>query len=51
MNYPAKAIERLHPQSWKELRQLVKLHGAQAIIRAVRHIAAEWKARPDEDHE
>ena len=27
--------ERLHPQSWRELRRLVLLHGADAIIRAV----------------
>jgi len=33
-----KDMERLHPQSWQELRQLVKLHGAQALIRAIQHI-------------
>lgn len=31
--------ERLHPQSWRELRKLVQLHGADAIVRAIRDIA------------
>ena len=34
----AKNMERLHPQSWRELRQLVKLHGAKALVRAIQHI-------------
>jgi hypothetical protein len=32
---------RLHPQSWQELRQLVKLHGANAVLEAVRIIQRE----------
>lgn len=32
---------RLHPQSWRELRQLVKLHGAEAIFDALRIIVKE----------
>lgn len=32
---------RLHPESWRELRMLVHLHGADAIIRAVEHIKRE----------
>lgn len=38
--------ERLHPQSWRELRQLVKLHGAPAIMRAVAEIAGEPERCP-----
>ena len=34
----AKDMERLHPQSWWQLRQLVLLHGAKAIRRAVQAI-------------
>lgn len=35
---------RLHPQSYKELRQLVLLHGAENIIQAVRKINDELVA-------
>jgi hypothetical protein len=38
---PIKEMERLHPQSWRELRQLVVLHGAKAVMRAVQHIEEE----------
>jgi hypothetical protein len=34
----AKDMERLHPQSWRELRQLVKLHGGKALLRAIRQL-------------
>ena len=34
--------ERLYPQSMHELRQLVKLHGAEAVIKAVRLIDREF---------
>ena len=27
---------RLHPESWRELRQLIELHGAEELIRAIR---------------
>ena len=45
---------RLHPQSWRDLRQLVFLHGVEDIIRAVQYLAepktnvVEWPivARP-----
>jgi hypothetical protein len=30
--------QRLHPESWKELRQLVQLHGKQAILNAITQI-------------
>lgn len=33
---------RLHPQSWLALRQLVKLHGGDQIVRAVREIEREY---------
>jgi hypothetical protein len=33
-----KELERLHPQSAETLRQLVKLHGAQTLIMAIRAI-------------
>lgn len=32
--------ERLHPESLRQLEQLVKLHGAARVIAAVREIAA-----------
>lgn len=35
---------RLHPQSYAELRQLVKLHGAYAITEAARQIEADLAA-------
>ena len=35
--------DRLHPQSVTELRQLVKLHGANALIKAIRKIEQEGK--------
>jgi len=34
----AKDMERLHPQSWRELRQLVKLHGSKALLRAIQQL-------------
>ena len=37
---------RLHPESWRELRQLVALHGADAVLATVRCIAAEGSASP-----
>lgn len=36
-----KAVERLHPQSWRELRQLVRLHGARALVRAIAKLERE----------
>ena len=39
----AKDMERLHPESWRELRQLVLLHGIKAIQRAIQHIESEDK--------
>jgi hypothetical protein len=39
----ARDMERLHPQSWRELRQLVLLHGVKAIQRALQHIEEEQK--------
>jgi hypothetical protein len=39
-------MERLHPQSWKELRQLVKLHGSKALINAI--ILIEEQAKQEE---
>jgi hypothetical protein len=38
---PAREAPRLHPDSWRDLRQLVKLHGANAIRDAVDAIAIE----------
>ena len=32
---------RLHPESWRTLRQLVALHGADALIATIRTITAE----------
>lgn len=34
---------RLHPQSWEQLRQLVRLHGADPIIRAALAIKREQR--------
>ena len=40
---------RLHPQSWTELRQLVKLHGVADLRKALDTIEAEQrKAKPQE---
>lgn len=36
-----KDMPALHPQSWRELRQLVKLHGAKALIRAIQHLTEQ----------
>lgn len=36
-----KDMPRLHPQSWRELQQLVKLHGAKALIRAIQHLTEQ----------
>jgi hypothetical protein len=33
-------MERLHPESLRQLRALVKLHGARAVEKAVRAIVA-----------
>jgi len=33
--------ERLHPESWRELRQLYKLHGGPALLRALNQIIDE----------
>lgn len=33
-----KIEERLHPESYQQLRQLVKLHGLAAVERALREI-------------
>jgi hypothetical protein len=38
---------RLHPQSWHELRQLVKLHGARDLRRAIDKIESEANATPE----
>jgi hypothetical protein len=32
---------RLHPESWRTLRQLVALHGTDAVLATVRTIGAE----------
>jgi hypothetical protein len=34
-------MKRLHPQSMQDLRQLVKLHGVDRLIIAIRQIAKE----------
>ena len=34
-------MERLHPQTMQDLRQLVKLHGAERLIAAIRQIEKE----------
>lgn len=36
-------MDRLHPQSWRELRGLVQLHGIDAIRRALRDLEREEK--------
>lgn len=49
-------MDRLHPQSLSELRHLVKLHGAERLIAAIRDIDKQNRAletirrsyRPDE---
>jgi hypothetical protein len=35
---------RLHPESWRTLRQLVELHGIDAVLATVRTIGAESSA-------
>jgi hypothetical protein len=35
---------RLHPESWRTLRQLVALHGIDAVLATVRTIGAESTA-------
>jgi hypothetical protein len=35
---------RLHPESWRTLRQLVALHGTDAVLATVRTIGAEGSA-------
>ena len=37
----SKDMERLHPQSWRELRQLLKLHGGRALRRAIQYLEEE----------
>jgi hypothetical protein len=44
---PSNEMERLHSQSWRELRQLIKLHGAKALIRAIQYIETEKTQRSD----
>ena len=35
------ALVRLHPESWRQLRQFAKVHGVEALIAALRSIARE----------
>ena len=48
LHHQAKDMQRLHPQSWRDLRQLVKLHGARAIMRAVQYIEHDMEHGEDD---
>lgn len=39
-------MERIHPSSYRELEQLVKLHGAERLIEAIREIAKRLDTQP-----
>jgi len=42
-------FERLHPESYRQLRELAKLHGAVTLERALQHIANDLSNLTAED--